>query len=81
MNGLTRATGITAVAVLCTSVNGAIAQTPTGRIVSAANAFLASLDETQRKSVSFAFDDEQQRAAGRTCRRGSSSVPGSRWAN
>jgi hypothetical protein len=47
---------------LCTSANGAIAQTPTARIVSAANAFLATLDETQRKSVSFAFDDEQQRA-------------------
>ncbi len=58
----TRTAGIIAVAAFCTSVNGAIAQTPTARIVSAANAFLASLDETQRKRVSFAFDDEQQRA-------------------
>jgi len=57
-----RAAQMMVVAALCTSANGAIAQTPTARIVSAANAFLATLDETQRKSVSFAFDDEQQRA-------------------
>jgi len=31
------------------------------RIVTAANAFLATLDETQRKHVVFAYDDEQQR--------------------
>ena len=29
--------------------------------MSAANAFLSTLDEKQRKSVLFAFDDEQQR--------------------
>jgi hypothetical protein len=39
----------------------AIAQTPVGRIVSAANAFLAALDPPQRKSVLFAFDDAEQR--------------------
>ena len=42
--------------------SGAIAQTATSRIVSAANAFLSTLDEKQRNSVLFAFDDEQQRA-------------------
>jgi len=40
----------------------AMAQTPTARIVSAANAFLSTLDQKQRASVLFAFDDEQQRA-------------------
>lgn len=39
----------------------AAAQTATSRIVGAANAFLSSLDEKQRESVVFAFDDEQQR--------------------
>ena len=38
------------------------AQTATSRIVTAANAFLASLDAKQRQSVLFAFDDEKQRA-------------------
>jgi hypothetical protein len=40
---------------------GAVAQTATPRIVSAANAFLATLDPKQRQSVLFAFDDAQQR--------------------
>ena len=40
----------------------AMAQTPTARIVSAANTFLSTLDEKQRQSVRFAYDDEQQRA-------------------
>jgi hypothetical protein len=43
-------------------MTGAIAQTATPRIVSAANAFLATLDPKQRQSVLFAFDDAQQRA-------------------
>jgi hypothetical protein len=38
-----------------------MAQTATTRIVTAANAFLATLDAQQRKSVLFAFDDEKQR--------------------
>lgn len=38
------------------------AQTPTSRIVSAANHFLSTLNEQQRQTVLFAFDDEQQRA-------------------
>jgi hypothetical protein len=58
----TRIARIIAVAALCTSANGALAQTPTSRIVSAANAFLATLDQSQRKNVSFTFDDAQQRA-------------------
>jgi Protein of unknown function (DUF3500) len=37
-------------------------QTGTSRIVTAANRFLATLDEKQRKSVVYAFDDEKQRA-------------------
>lgn len=36
-------------------------QTPTSRIVNAANAFLATLDDAGRQHVLFAFDDEQQR--------------------
>jgi hypothetical protein len=43
-------------------VTAATAQTPTARIVSAANAFLATLDAKQRQSVMYAFDDEKQRA-------------------
>src|SRR4029453_19113429 len=63
MTGLsTRAARTIVVAALCASVNRAAAQTPTGRIVSAANAFLATLDRTQRERPSFGFDDEQQRA-------------------
>jgi hypothetical protein len=42
-------------------VSGVTAQTPTAKIVSAANAFLATLDQTQRQTVLFAFNDEQQR--------------------
>src|ERR1041384_2855631 len=43
------------------SIGAATAQTATPRIVSAANAFLSTLDEKQRTSVLFSFDDEQQR--------------------
>jgi hypothetical protein len=43
------------------SLAAAIAQTATSRIVSAANTFLSTLDQKQRQSVLFAFDDEQQR--------------------
>src|SRR5947208_10061960 len=44
------------------SVTAAVAQTPTSRIVSAANHFLSILDDKQRQAVVFAFDDEKQRA-------------------
>jgi hypothetical protein len=39
----------------------AMGQTATLRIVNAANAFLSTLDQKQRQSVSFAFNDEEQR--------------------
>lgn len=52
---------VCALLVICLWISGAAAQTATARIVSAANAFLSTLDEKQRKSVMFAFDDEQQR--------------------
>src|SRR5260370_3454959 len=54
--------GMWGVASICLSVAPAIAQTATGRIVSAANAFLSTLDEKQRQSAVFAFGDEKQRA-------------------
>src|SRR5580698_5976048 len=41
--------------------NALMAQTATARIVRAANEFLSTLDQKQRQSVLFAFDDEQQR--------------------
>jgi hypothetical protein len=54
--------GVGALVLICSSVTGAAAQTATSRIVSAANTFLSALDEKQRQSVMFAFDDEKQRA-------------------
>jgi hypothetical protein len=39
----------------------AAAQTPAARIVNAANAFVSTLNDTQRKSVLFAYNDEEQR--------------------
>jgi hypothetical protein len=44
------------------SVSAALAQSQTSKIVTAANAFLATLDQKQRESVLFAYDDEAQRA-------------------
>jgi hypothetical protein len=55
---------LSAVAVLAVigfSATQAAAQTATSRIVGAANAFLATLDEKQRGTVLFAFDDQHQR--------------------
>src|SRR4051794_39232795 len=48
--------------LICFSLTAAMAQSTTARIASAANGFLSTLDEKQRQSVSFAFDDEKQRA-------------------
>ena len=52
--------------VACVSMvwpaSGATGQSPTAKIVSAANAFLGTLDQTQRQTVLFAFNDEKQRA-------------------
>jgi hypothetical protein len=63
MNVFSRRTnrGVLALSLICSSLTGAQAQTATSRIVSAANAFLSTLDEKQRQSVLFAFDDEKQR--------------------
>ncbi len=47
--------------VILLSLASAKAQTNPSRIVSAAQAFLSTLDEKQRQGVSFAFDDEKQR--------------------
>lgn len=47
---------------ICMPAGAAVAQTATSRAVSAANKFLATLDQKQRHSVLFAFDDEKQRA-------------------
>lgn len=44
------------------SVSGASPERPTAKIVSAANAFLATLDQKQKQTVLFAFNDDQQRA-------------------
>ncbi|MGA2103332.1 MAG: DUF3500 domain-containing protein, partial [Candidatus Sulfotelmatobacter sp.] len=49
-------------ALICSSLAVAQTQTATSRIVSAAKGFLATLDQKQRQSVLFAFDDEKQRA-------------------
>jgi Protein of unknown function (DUF3500) len=53
---------VAALACAFLSTSAAVAQTPTAKIVSAANAFLATLDQKQRQTVLFAFNDEQQRA-------------------
>jgi uncharacterized protein DUF3500 len=64
MNSVSRRmTGIAgALVVLCSWATMTAAQSATSRMVSAANAFLATLDEKQRQSVLFAFDDAKQRA-------------------
>jgi len=53
---------IRTVLLISLSVGSAVAQTATSKIVSAANAFLATLDQKQRQSVQYAFDDDAQRA-------------------
>ena len=49
-------------ALICMAASAAAAQTATARIVSAAKAFIGTLDEKQRQRVLFSFDDEVQRA-------------------
>src|SRR5688572_17761030 len=56
------ARGIFALVLMWLSAIAAMAQTPTARIVSAANTFLSTLDQKQKQSVLFTFDDEKQRA-------------------
>lgn len=55
------ARSICVLALTCLAVNATMAQTPTSRIVSAANTFLSTLDQPQRGKVLFAFNDEKQR--------------------
>src|SRR5580658_7107799 len=43
------------------SLGSALAQTATTRIVSAANSFLATLNQQRRQRVLFSFNDENQR--------------------
>ncbi len=52
-----------AAAVLWLAVSAAAAQSGTARMVKAANAFLATLDATQRQQVLYAFDDAKERVA------------------
>jgi hypothetical protein len=47
-------------ALLALAATAAVAQS-TARIVTAANTFIATLDAKQRQSLSFAFDDQEQR--------------------
>ncbi len=52
---------LSATALILFSASGVRAQSATSKIVSAANAFLSTLDEKQKQNVLFAYDDEQQR--------------------
>jgi Protein of unknown function (DUF3500) len=54
--------GLAAFALIGSSGAAASAQTPTSRIVNAANTFLSTLSEKQRQSVLYSFNDEKQRA-------------------
>jgi len=51
-----------AIVLTCLACSLASAETSTPQIVKSANAFLSTLDQKQRSSVMFAFDDEAQRA-------------------
>ena len=53
--------GAIAIVLICLSRSTAQEQTVTSRIVSAANSFLGTLDQKQRQSVVYAFDDQDQR--------------------
>jgi len=47
--------------LICVAAAAACAQSPTGRIVGAANSFLSTLDAQQRQKATFAYNDEAQR--------------------
>ena len=53
---------IRVLALICLCLTPAAAQTATARTVSAAKTFLSTLDQKQRQSVLYAFDDDKQRA-------------------
>ena len=56
-----RSVMISAIVMTCMLAGSTAAQRPTARIVSAANAFLATLDQRQKDSLLFSFTDEAQR--------------------
>jgi hypothetical protein len=56
-----RSRSLCLLALASLSLTSAVAQNATPRIVIAANKFLSTLDDKQRQSVSFAFDNEKQR--------------------
>jgi len=58
---MTRTRWVPLLFFLCMSLTIAKAQSATSRIVSAADKFLSTLDEKQRKATLFSFDDEEQR--------------------
>lgn len=64
MNALAKRTLwiIPILALVCTSLRADTPQAATARIVAAANAFLSTLDESQKKHVMYPFDDDKQRA-------------------
>ncbi|MBV9155764.1 MAG: DUF3500 domain-containing protein [Acidobacteriaceae bacterium] len=53
--------GVCMLAAICLPLIAGTAQTATSRIVIAANSFLSTLNDKQRQSVLFAFDDKKQR--------------------
>jgi len=63
MNALARqiSPSVRAAVLAGVALHAAMAQTATSRIVAAANHFLSTLDQNQRRSVLFAFNDEAQR--------------------
>lgn len=53
---------MSALTLLCSMMDVSTAQSPPARLVTAANAFLSSLDEKQREKALFEFSDQAQRA-------------------
>lgn len=56
-----RRCGVAGLALIWLPLTRAQEQTPTSRIVSAANTFPATLDQKQRQTVLFPIDDQEQR--------------------
>ncbi len=52
---------IVGLVLICLTIKPSQEPAITSRVVTAANAFLSTLDEKQRKSVLYSFDDEEQR--------------------
>jgi Protein of unknown function (DUF3500) len=58
---ITAASVTVGVGLTCLALKSAQEQTTTSQIVSAANAFLSTLDDKQRQAVLYSFDDQEQR--------------------